>query len=285
MVLTRLILFAFAGIACTSLAIAEPQSPPSSPAVTAEEKQQLTSEKTPDSHPNEQPAVSPTKSDDTARRQIDSHGNESAPDWITLLTGVIAFTAVVQVIAMFVQARYMRQGLRLTKQAADAADASVKQAMDMARLDQRAWCAATNFFSGVPVAGQKFVIRVVVKNTGKTFARDVTTSCYLRGVRDQQMPNFAEIVEARDAVAIKVGSGSILTPNAELFGGTNGITLTQDTVNDFNAGREIFYVFGRITYSDIFDCPHWTTYCSILHPTGEYAICEKYNDADKNRAP
>jgi hypothetical protein len=50
----------------------------------------------------------------------------SAPDWVTLFTGVLAVAAVLQFIVFCVQAAYMYRGLSLTKQAADAATRSVQ---------------------------------------------------------------------------------------------------------------------------------------------------------------
>jgi hypothetical protein len=44
----------------------------------------------------------------------------------------------------------------------------------------------------------------------------------------------------------------------------------------------LFYVFGKITYVDVFNVPHWTTYCMRLQPTDPigFSPCEVYNDAN-----
>jgi hypothetical protein len=43
-----------------------------------------------------------------------------------------------------------------------------------------------------------------------------------------------------------------------------------------------FYVFGRITYTDVFKIHHWTTFCVRLDvkDTLGFIPCDAYNDAN-----
>ena len=40
------------------------------------------------------------------------------------------------------------------------------------------------------------------------------------------------------------------------------------------------YAYGRITYEDVFGCPHWTTFCWSLMPTTEWRAFKDHNDTD-----
>lgn len=71
-------------------------------------------------------------------------GQPATPDWITRFTGVLALVAVLQFLAMMIQALYMRRGLSLTKEAADAARDSARVARDSLEISQRAQVSIEN---------------------------------------------------------------------------------------------------------------------------------------------
>jgi hypothetical protein len=176
------------------------------------------------------------------------------------LTAVLAAIAIIQVTVM-------RQGMRQD------------------RINQRAWVATAGIQASPPVAGNKFIVKVIVKNTGKTFARRVTVSCYTRAAPvEVGLLNFAQIVSDMERQA-QGRSVALLAPDGTYGGGSSSETgIDKDTANDFIEGKTRIFIFGKITYTDVFDCEHWTTYCSILSASGGLEVCEQFNDADTNRA-
>lgn len=291
-----MIAFAFAGIASLIFAFQEPQSQPPipTPSPVAEVKQQHGHSETPASEASKQPIFGTIQSPKPTKRQGDQQANKSTANWSLIFAGVIALGALVQIFAVIVQAGFTRRQLRLTKQAADAATKSaetaeknVQQAMDMTRLDQRAWLAVTTITGEAPQAGQRFNVKIIVTNTGKTFAKNVRVSSFSRSVpRDQPVPNFAEEVEAGNVRIGEDRSVGIMAPNATYTSPliTEG-GISAATTEDFRRGRTILYIFGRITYDDIFDCPHWTTFCSVMDRNGDCSVFGNLNDADNNHPP
>ena len=62
--------------------------------------------------------------------------------------------------------------------------------------------------------------------------------------------------------------------------------LTQDEVDMFKKGDVSLFVHGKMTYDDIFGCPHWTKFCYRLLPHNfHYRTHEQHNDADDSRCP
>jgi hypothetical protein len=168
-----------------------------------------------------------------------------------------------------------------------ATAAAVKSADANARLDQRAWVGTVSF-EGHPEAGKPFNGRVKIRNTGKTFATDVimlTNYCGLpKGTAD---PDFKKVIES-DA---QERHGGVLVPNADV--GTDvkvldGNILTAEDVKRIDNGDYAIILFGRVSYKDIFNCQHWTTFCFRYEkgdPQPFWYAYGSYNKADKNTCP
>ncbi len=57
--------------------------------------------------------------------------------------------------------------------------------------------------------------------------------------------------------------------------------ITQEQIDDLRKDSHVLYVFGRITYENVFRHSHLTTFCVWFEPdlsTPEH--CHSYNDAD-----
>jgi hypothetical protein len=171
--------------------------------------------------------------------------------------------------------------------------AEMKESKYLARLDQRAWVAAIDI-TGVPEIGKPFEITVRVKNSGKTFARQMTVEKVAEVIAPGAQPHFIEDLRIDcdnppfDAVAGTESSVAILAPNGELLADLvlKGFEkVTSEQLELIKSGDAIVVVHGRMCYRDIFDCPHWTTYCAQLGKNLKYAACRTHNDADANRCP
>ncbi|MGH9816448.1 MAG: hypothetical protein ACRD6I_10260 [Candidatus Acidiferrales bacterium] len=48
-----------------------------------------------------------------------------------------------------------------------------------------------------------------------------------------------------------------------------------------SSGTHRFYLYGRVEYWDVFERPHWTTFCLYMaNDLKSFRICDKYNDAE-----
>jgi hypothetical protein len=277
--------FALAALFRVLLAVSEPsQTPPPTPAPESEIKQEDSASSTPSGNPAERPTFTPIESGKSAKRKGTDTDNKAATNWPLIFSGVIAFGAFAQIIAVIVQARFTRRGLRLTKESIDAAKTSLKHAQDTTRLDQRAWVATNGIRAVPPVEGQKFVVNVTVKNTGKTFARRLSVSCCTRSAPvEMELLDFAQ--EIADMEQGRDRSVALLAPGGTYDGGsTSELGIRKDIADDFRDGKTKVFIFGKITYWDVFECEHWTTYCSIFSAAGGLEVCREFNDADNNRA-
>jgi hypothetical protein len=87
---------------------------------------------------------------------------------------------------------------------------------------------------------------------------------------------------------ISIQSQGILSPEGICFGDkSSGVILTRDHVEGIRTGKTSVYVHGRIEYTDVFKCPHWTSFCFKLHTDGKdpgtvsyAAYGTRYNQAD-----
>ena len=66
----------------------------------------------------------------------------------------------------------------------------------------------------------------------------------------------------------------------------NGETLTADEIREIESGKAKIFAFGKITYADILDSQHWTSFYYSFNPaTGEYEAYHQYNEADNDGLP
>jgi hypothetical protein len=202
-----------------------------------------------------------------------------------IVNGALAFVAVIAAIIYFCQLQQMKKATRAATNATKAATDSVKFARDHAHLDQRAWIAVTVAPGSPPQLDTVWQTPMAVKNTGKTFARQIKIGFARRTLPKGQFPNFSEAAPTtKESETI-----SLLAPNVEYTFDTNVKVLKkvdQEALNALNSGEWVVFVFGQVTYTDIFDCAHWTEFCFQFNPaTGQFPSCENHNDADNNRCP
>jgi hypothetical protein len=164
-----------------------------------------------------------------------------------------------------------------------ATKASVTQAISNFHLDQRAWVAAVKTI-GVPEVNKPFEITIQARNTGKTFAKRFTMVTVTEPVIGNKQPDFRKEIPFKKNVA----SVSLLAPNGDYLSTvspTSGQSLSQASMDDIKSGKFKIFVYGTITYDDVFNCPHWTKFCVHLQSDLKYESCDRHNDADENNCP
>jgi hypothetical protein len=240
----------------TALAAQSPPPPPA-PTETTQKKQEAGDRVNTNGNLIKQVTVLLKKQNEAAERQRQKDREKSSSDWwIVYFTGALTFVGIVQLIAMFRQASYMREGLAETKVAADAAKKSANAAEDsvvLARqnmhLDQRAWVAPNEVITKRG-SNQPLTATILLKNTGKTFAKRcfVSSNRTVKALTDAD-PDFDTLMQT----AKKINLG-IIAPSQQ-------VPYTISATFQSNDPDAVRLIFGKVTYTDVFNYDHWTTFC------------------------
>jgi hypothetical protein len=166
------------------------------------------------------------------------------------------------------------------KQAIGALNASIAAS----RLDQRAWICQTAVLPPVFRDGNRSVylkdgeqtsLSTGIVNSGKTPARNVMQENSYRtlpfGVAFS--PRYPGGGSRRVGVILPGVPFQLATPVTE--------RVTSAQVNTYVTGANVLYLYGRISYDDIFGQAHETTYCMyLLRDLTAFTDCDTYNEAN-----
>jgi hypothetical protein len=156
----------------------------------------------------------------------------------------------------------------------------LKEMKNSAHLDQRAWVGPMHIDGKLPEPDKEFGISIQVENSGKTFAKKLGVRWHIREAPKESAPDFDKEMNAKTQTVDSLG---LLPPHGDIVMKTRAeVKPDQEMVNRFKSGESRIFVFGKITYVDVFDCPHWTTFCYYLREDGTFEIWESHNDADDN---
>jgi hypothetical protein len=198
------------------------------------------------------------------------------------------------------------QDQRIADNAQHALEASNRQSRAVldetiaaSRLDQRAWVAPLNISSTPKLEpGKDFIVQIIYKNTGKTPAKHSITRYWWEPVPKGAKPAYAMSkvpTISETLIAPNAEYGQTVKPFQEAFDAIDKtLTITADAKEkiknqwseQFTSGNVVLYVHGRIDYDDIFNCHHWTIYCSYLtfdHDVASMTVCPEHNDTDKGK--
>jgi len=118
---------------------------------------------------------------------------------------------------------------------------------------------------------------VKIMNSGKTPARNL-----LSKISTQYLPAEAEFAPIYKDVSMKPGI-SFIQPGMRinvLSRATLGI-MTRQEMDGVRSGRNVLYLYGFLTYEDIFGRLHSTKFCLYLQSDlSGFSTCHTYNDAD-----
>jgi hypothetical protein len=210
-----------------------------------------------------------------------------------ILTAFLLSAAIIAACIYGCQLSEMQKATAASTKAANAAEDSVTLARQNAQLEQRAWI-TTAGITGTPELNKVLRIKIEVANTGKTFAKNLKITPSADPQERGKVPDFAAVVKqsAQAGTATKYGveSNVLFPPN-----GKTSVTLTassgelgQAEIDALRSGEQRIFVYGKMTYDDIFKQHHWTTFCSVLIATDDggwdYMTYETYNDIDDENA-
>lgn len=171
------------------------------------------------------------------------------------------------------------QDKRIADSAEQSFNASNRQSEANLRAlwdDERAWVSATvttgSSNGGIPQVGERFMIRIKFSNTGKTPAEDAK-SCARSNLTDNQ-----DVPETFDCDAPH-SSISVIPPGsfhyADLVMTENLSAADRDAILQT---KKSIWVFGWVTYNDVFRKPHRTDFCEQLLAGGGWLDCSQHNN-------
>jgi hypothetical protein len=161
-------------------------------------------------------------------------------------------------------------------QVANSSVQNIHLVQEAMHLEQRAWVFVTETRASELQVGKPLSITIGFKNTGRTPARNVQIAAHLEPLPKGQIP---------DPKLDKTQSRGVIPPNGTLFvtmssGRKHAEGVTEQGLEAITSGELVIWVYGTVTYDDIFETRQATMFCYMLHPDGKtFAAAEVYNDA------
>jgi hypothetical protein len=164
---------------------------------------------------------------------------------------------------------------------ANSSKQSIQATQDAMRLEQRAWVAETGMAMDAPEVGKKISGYVVWSNSGKSFAKKVKPLCHFSFVQNEITNETILTAMASKGTTTGTPSIGVLGPNAQSKTILENLQVTSDIDKARIAGTWYTYIWGEMTYNDIFEQSHTTVFCSYRQgTTADFTQCPFHNDAN-----
>lgn len=157
------------------------------------------------------------------------------------------------------------------------------------RLDQRAWLVTRDISGHQMQVGKLYAPSVQIRNQGRTPARNVRVRYRTWAGPDSVTPPIPD--SADDYVPINEPDGrSVLYPEQDIWLGGIGVVpccgnvegstapATAEMVEAMLSGDHTVYLFGRVSYEDVFGHERFTEYCFRSIKGGQYRQCDEHNE-------
>lgn len=182
-------------------------------------------------------------------------------------TLVLAIVAMLQFLALFVQAVFLRLAFKATKKSADIAEASL---VTLERASVFMPDINTNWHPDTSRPGKFWWhFRPIWQNSGSTQTKDMITNVAC-DFRDTPLPQDFDCPPNAESYP------AIIPPKGFVYGTT--FTLTDDELIEVQKGTKFFYIWGTATYLDVFDGTpiHATKFCrQIINVLGDLTRPDK----------
>jgi hypothetical protein len=151
---------------------------------------------------------------------------------------------------------------------------------DLAQAKQsRAWIGTKKMVLQEMISQEPVLVVIEIHNSGNTAALRVAVN-YIAHASDVPLDIDKY---AKHPIEKSEGKPAIFTlfPNATM----SLVAATGSTdalgVESISNGKKLLYVFGMITYFDVFDAKHHTRFCGLYDPTMKiFGVCGSYDYAD-----
>jgi hypothetical protein len=162
------------------------------------------------------------------------------------------------------------------RQSNTALDASIMASRD----DQRAWVAQVGMGFDAPEVGKVLKGFVTWNNSGKTFAKRVVPRVHF-GFVPVVIPDENTLMKLAESDILGPSSIGVLAPNGQYKTSLETKTPIEDIDKERINGTWYTYIWGEMTYDDIFGRTHTITFCSSRQGTsGDFVQCPFHNDAN-----
>lgn len=209
--------------------------------------------------------------------------------WVIWLIGAEIVLAVTAMIVGWIEGNKQLEVLDKLNQSSAATATTL-------RIDQRAWL-SPNIINQIFLEGRPLLVPVQFNNTGKTPAIHVQTCVVAEIVEKSRKDIDTSCPESSKSPGLSIvfPTGHIdRVPNASGQGGKTNIDpqglLRAPLIKELKRGEKMVYVYGRVDYWDVFNKPHWSTFCSgmsIMPPIAgvsgdriSWVACQNKNDVD-----
>jgi hypothetical protein len=180
--------------------------------------------------------------------------------WLIGLTGALVLVGIIQIIVFMLQLTAFRNQARRLKETIDVMK-------DNAVRELRAYVHITGgcsvFHEGNAIRG-----RLRIKNSGKTPAFKLTISAFTHRAEFPLPPGgtatlFREAKETGTEIP-RAGAAALGAGNVQQVEDDIVADLTPKQRDSLNADDIAFYVYGEITYDDVFGHQRQTMYCLFI---------------------
>lgn len=235
-------------------------------------------EKQPPRNPERVSAIvdfSPEQIQRSDRDYAQSHGIQRATFWVGLAT----------LIVLGFYTYFTWQLVDVSKETLSQSRTALNATIQSSYRDQRAWVGVDSITGNVEL-GKPLIVTVQYRNTGKSPALKLITIASVEPVDKGKEPSFTY-----EPNLAGVLSSTVLQPNAIYrnilnAGGATNIAVTQVGYDRIRSGDLVVFVYGKLTYEDIFSRSHRTTFCVYLDPIGKtWNTYKGYNEVDPEPEP
>jgi hypothetical protein len=188
--------------------------------------------------------------------------------------------------AMKEQTEAMQDTSKASQDAVKLAKRSIEATQEQFRLDQRAWVGVIErtppaFQDGTRhffvKEGERCTLGVMIKNSGKTPAIHFKSKQMMHSLPANVpfTPHYTIPTVDQSLSVIQPGMTAVLSALP------SDVPVTREHIKMLGNGQLILYVYGEMTYEDIFGKKHNTTYCLFLDKDlSNMNSCDTYNKAD-----
>ncbi len=205
--------------------------------------------------------ISAQKTQEEAKQHAKEREEETSINrGIEIFTGILAFVAFLQFIWMVRQEKWMRRNVRIAKESADTARSTVETMKDTAQRQLRAYVGIESITINKFGDSDVPEVHIIFKNTGLTPAyiniKTTRTAILMREFPiSGDFPDFPPINSSIQSSQSVIGAGGVvqsIAPTAR--------PLSDAENSSVRDGTGAIYVFGEITYKDVFGISRFTKF-------------------------
>lgn len=177
----------------------------------------------------------------------------------------------------------VRKSEAQAERSAKAGETSASTASQALHISERAYVHMTASLAKPPSAGEKLQYSVLLGNSGRTPALELTASMAGVSTTSSTSVNEAHAVALNSVGALPTpGSvGTLAAGQTAAVPADALVALTESEVDQITEGKILVYIFATVSYKDVFQQPHHTEICGFYDPPSKtFSACHEHNKFD-----